>query len=244
MGAQATRESTAGPGSARPLRAVLLDALGTLVTLEPPAPHLRAELRRRAGIDVSADAAERAFRTEIAFYLEHHLEGRDKPSLERLRDRCAQVIAGELGRAAPDLDTIRAAMLASLRFHARAEAAPALESLREGGLRLVVVSNWDCSLARMLARTGIAPLVDGVIASATVGAAKPDPSVLTAALAAAGAGPGEALHVGDSLAHDVAGARAAGVEAVLLDRDGAARDAGVATIGSLEQLPSLVFRDR
>jgi putative hydrolase of the HAD superfamily len=223
---------------------VLLDALGTVVELEPPAPRLRAELKRRAGIEVSLGAAERAFRAEIAFYLEHHLEGRDDRSLEELRDRCAQVIAGELRLAAADLDTVRAAMLASLRFRARPDAPPALEALRGRGVRLVVVSNWDCSLTQMLARAGLAELVDGAIASALVGAPKPDPAVFSAALAAAGAEPSEALHVGDSLSHDVAGARAAGVQAVLLDRDGAAGDAGVATIGSLDQLPSLVFGGR
>ena len=54
--------------------------------------------------------------------------------------------------AEPALDhaTARAAMLAAIRFDAFPDAAPALRELREGGLRLVVASNWDCSLPEVL----------------------------------------------------------------------------------------------
>src|SRR5690349_16059311 len=62
-------------------RAILFDALGTLLSFEPPAPHLRAALRERAGIDVGADAAERAIRAEIAYYRAHLDEGRDPEAL-------------------------------------------------------------------------------------------------------------------------------------------------------------------
>src|SRR5690348_5935778 len=48
--------------------AVLLDALGTLITFEPPAPRLRIALRERLGADVSEEAAEAAMRAEIAYY--------------------------------------------------------------------------------------------------------------------------------------------------------------------------------
>jgi FMN phosphatase YigB (HAD superfamily) len=49
---------------------------------------------------------------------------------------------------------------------------------------------------------------------------KPDRRVFEAALAIAGVGPEEAVHVGDSVANDVAGARAAGVRPILLHRQG------------------------
>src|SRR5688572_29706731 len=57
-------------------RAVLLDALGTLVHFEPPAPLLRAGLRERLGVEVTAEAAEAAIRDEIAYYRAHLHEGR------------------------------------------------------------------------------------------------------------------------------------------------------------------------
>ncbi|CAA9492056.1 MAG: hypothetical protein AVDCRST_MAG45-805 [uncultured Solirubrobacterales bacterium] len=220
---------------------MLVDAFGTLVALEPPAPRLRSELRRTLGLEVSTEAAEAAFRAEIAFYLAHHLEGADERSLGALRDRCAGVIAGALGLELHALPGVREAMLASLRFSAHPDAAPALRVLRARGLRLVVASNWDCSLPRVLEEAGLAPLVDDVVSSANVGAAKPDPAVFEAALAAAATSPAEALHVGDSLVNDVEGARAAGVRGLLLDRCGGAPRPGVETIGSLGELASLVL---
>ena len=59
--------------------AVLLDALGTLVELQPPAPRLRALLAAE-GFSVSEEREAAAFRAEIAYYLEHHLDGSDRPS--------------------------------------------------------------------------------------------------------------------------------------------------------------------
>ena len=104
----------------------------------------------------------------------------------------------------------------------------------------MIASNWDCSLPQFLGPSGLLELVDGVVTSADVGAAKPDPAVFEAALRAVGADPGSSLHVGDSLENDVAGARAAGVRAVLIARGGAAAAPGVETIRSLSELSSLL----
>ncbi|MGH2871266.1 MAG: HAD family hydrolase, partial [Solirubrobacteraceae bacterium] len=98
------------------------------------------------------------------------------------------------------------------------------------------VSNWDVSLLEVLELAGLGVLLDAVVSSAAVGAAKPAPAIFGHALALSGARPEHALHVGDSLAEDVAGARACGIEAVLLDRSGAQRPSGVTTIASLAEL--------
>jgi putative hydrolase of the HAD superfamily len=112
-----------------------------------------------------------------------------------------------------------------------------LARLRHAGARLVVVSNWDVSLHEVLARTGLAMLVDGAITSAELGAAKPAPAIFARALElAGGVAPARALHAGDSVEADVAGARAAGIEAVLVVRDGTPAPAGVRTIRSLAEL--------
>jgi putative hydrolase of the HAD superfamily len=111
-------------------------------------------------------------------------------------------------------------MLDSIVFDAYADAARALHALRTGGLKLVVCSNWDCSLPEALAHAGLFHLVDAIVPSAVVGAAKPDDRIFAAALRAAGCRPDEAVHVGDSIDADVAGALASGIAAVLIDRDG------------------------
>lgn len=220
------------------VRAVLLDALGTLVALEPPAPRLRAALREQAGVDVGAQAAQRGFEAEIAYYLDHHMEGGDQAGVERLRDDCAGVMHSALGVAGLDHAAVRRAMIDALEFTPFPDAEPALRALRERGLRLVAVSNWDSSLGHWLDRAGLGRLLDGTISSAQVGEPKPSPAVFRAALAVAGVEASEALHAGDSLANDVEGARAAGIRAVLVDRHGAAPP-GVEAVSSLEELASL-----
>lgn len=224
------------------IRAVTIDALGTLVRMEPPGPHLRAELIRTTGVDVGDERAAAGFAAEIAYYLEHHVEGRDPEALDRLRDRCASVMREALGLERVELRAVREAMLAALHFHAFPDAAPALRELRERGLRLVVASNWDSSLPEVLERTGLAPLVDGVVSSATAGATKPAPELFRAALALAGAGPEEALHVGDSPDRDVDGALALGMAAVLIERHGGPPpNRRTPVIETLGELPALVF---
>jgi putative hydrolase of the HAD superfamily len=220
------------------VRAVLLDALGTLVELQPPAARLR-RLLGQAGFQVSEQRAAAGFAAEIAYYLDHHREGSDPERLERLRDRCAE----EMRRALelPELDhaTARRAMLEALEFRAYPDVLPALAELRERGLTLVIASNWDCSLPDWLEPSGITELVDGVVTSAEVGAPKPDPRVFERALAIAGVAAPDALHVGDKLDNDVGGAGAAGVRAVLLQREGEP-PGGVEAIRSLRELAALL----
>jgi putative hydrolase of the HAD superfamily len=208
---------------------VLLDALGTLVALEPPWPALVRELRLRHRIEITLEQAVTALRAEMAYYRAHSHEAHDAATLADLRRRCAQVVAETISEpiaepiAEPiselDLDALTDTLLAALRFQAYPDAEPALAKLRATGVRAVVVSNWDVSLHSVLAQTGLAPLLDGTLTSAEFGAAKPAPAIFAAALELAGATAAAALHVGDSFEEDVLGARAAGIEPLLLVRD-------------------------
>jgi putative hydrolase of the HAD superfamily len=219
-------------------RAVLLDALGTLVELQPPAPRLRARLAE-SGFAVSEERAAEGFAAEISYYLAHHLEGSDRERLDDLRDRCAVAMMEALELPGLDHATARRAMLGSLEFTPFPDALEGLAELRSHGHVLVVVSNWDCSLPDWLRSTGLLELVDGVVTSAEAGAAKPDPAVFRRALALAGVDGAGAVHVGDSIENDVAGARAAGIRAILVQRDSGAT-AGVQTVRALTDLPALL----
>jgi putative hydrolase of the HAD superfamily len=190
-------------------RAVFLDALGTLVELEPPWTRLACALP-----DAPDDRVEAAMRKEMAYYREHAQEGVDAESLADLRRRCAALLSRELGRAV-DVET----MMSAIRFHPATDARPALARLRDLGLTLVCVSNWDVSLPEVLDRAGLGDTLDGVVSSAAAGARKPDPAIFQTALELAGCEPEEALHVGDTPEEDVAGATAAGIPALLLDRN-------------------------
>lgn len=222
-----------------PVRALLLDALGTLVALSPPAPRLRVAIERRAEIDVGAEAAERGFAAEIDHYLANHMRASDDARLDLLRDECAEAMRAAIGRDEVDFATVRAAMLEALEFEAFPDVVPALTELRGRGLRLVVVSNWDCSLPRWLDGAGVGGLIDGAVSSAVVGAAKPATAVFEAGLELAGCSAAEAVHVGDSLENDVEGARAAGLRAILIQRCGTP-PAEVEAVRSLLELPAVV----
>ena len=206
----------------------------------PPWPALVRELDVR-GVQVPEALAREAMLAEMAYYRAHHAEAGDAAGLADLRARCARVLGGALGEPARGLGAadLLAAMMASLRFVAYPEAERVLGELRGRGVRLVVVSNWDVSLHEVLARTGLAALVDGAVTSAEVGVAKPAPAIFAAGLeVAGGVAPGDALHAGDSLDADVAGARAAGLRAVLVRREGDAVqvDPSVRVIASLDGL--------
>jgi putative hydrolase of the HAD superfamily len=218
--------------------AVFLDALGTLVRLEPPAPRLR-RLLGEAGFDVTNEQAAAGFEAEISYYLAHHLEGSNRERLEGLRDRCALAMMEGLALPGLDRSTARRLMLEALEFRAYPDALEAVRALREDGRMLVVVSNWDCSLPDWLGPTGLLELVDGVVTSADVGAAKPDAAVFRRALELAGVGPDRAVHVGDSLDNDVAGARDMGIHAILVQRAGDP-PAGVEAVRSLTEVPGLL----
>ena len=200
-------------------KAVFLDALGTLLMLEPPWTRLACVI----GGDGERDRG--AWRKEMAYYRDHAHEATDAESLADLRRRCAELLSRELGREV-DVET----MMKAIRFHPAADARPALTRLRERGLTLVCVSNWDYALPQVLDEAGLRGPLDGVITSAAAGARKPDPAIFRAALELAGCEPAEALHVGDSPEEDIEGARAAGIPALHVDRDGGGQIRSLAEI--------------
>ena len=220
-------------------RAILLDALGTLLELEQPWPRLIALLEERHAVTVAPADARRAMAIEIEHYRRNCVRAADAASLRELRLECAALLARELGPAALAIgrEQLAQTLLDALRFTPFADARGALERLRARGTRLVVVSNWDISLHDVLAQSGLRELLDGVVSSAEVGHSKPDPRPFAAGLALAGCAAHEAWHVGDSLREDVAGALAAQLGAVWLDRQGAGgAPAGVRVIDSLAAL--------
>ncbi len=222
-------------------KALLIDALGTMVYLDPPAPHLRREIQERFGVEVSEDEAHAAMRAEIRHYRSNLQRGRDADSLSELRGECAAVLRDALPERAQalPLDELTDALVASLRFEPYDEVLGVLRALRERGHTIVVLSNWDFSLHEMLQRTGITDLVDGAVSSAVHGTAKPDPGIFEHALALAGAQASEAVHVGDSPEADVVGAQAAGIEPIFVAREREDAPAGVRVIDDLTGLLEL-----
>ena len=218
---------------------VLLDAFGTIVAMDPPAPLLRAELAA-AGHSFDEQVVQRALDLEIAHYRARMHIGRDRAGLDALRAECGQVLADALGHGAPPAPEATRMLVASLRFRLHDDAPAAMDALEARGVRLGVVSNWDCALPDHLAALGVAHRFAVIAVSAPVGAAKPDPAIFRHATASAGVDPSRALHVGDRRTEDYDGARAAGLQALLLDRSGATT--GPEVIATLADIPAIIGR--
>ncbi|WP_394833336.1 HAD-IA family hydrolase [Pendulispora rubella] len=93
----------------------------------------------------------------------------------------------------------------------------AVSRLRAAGVKVAIISNSEGRLAALFEELGILACFDRVVDSGVVGVAKPDPRIFTFATEAFGISPDRALHLGDTFATDVAGARAAGIRTALLD---------------------------
>ena len=103
-------------------------------------------------------------------------------------------------------------------FHLYDDALPVLEALRGHGLALGLISNGQRDLEEFARHHRLD--VDVAVGSKAHGRTKPHPSIFETALASLGVVASEAAMVGDSPEDDIAGARALGIRALLLDRDG------------------------
>ena len=125
-----------------------------------------------------------------------------------------------------------------------AEVSPALASLRRLGLRLVVVSNSNGTLRAKLERLGLLSAFDLVMDSFELGVEKPDPAIFRLALERLGAEATSTLHVGDFFHIDVVGARAAGLQAWLIDTAGLYADQDCLRFPSLTAVVQAVASSR
>ncbi len=121
-----------------------------------------------------------------------------------------------------------------------ADVMPTLKRLRDLGLKLVVVSNANGRLRHLFDRVGLTSALDILFDSHEEGVEKPDPRLFQIALERAHGRPETTLHVGDLYHVDVAGARAAGLHAVLLDIAGLYDGCDCPRIRALADLPATI----
>lgn len=126
-------------------------------------------------------------------------------------------------------------------------AADGLAAIAAAGLPIVIVSNADGTVRRVLESTGLLHLGPGpavevlaIIDSGEVGVAKPDARIFDHALAAVGTTADRVVHVGDAYQYDVRGARAAGIRPVLVDPLALRPDVDCDRIGPLTELLALL----
>jgi putative hydrolase of the HAD superfamily len=214
-------------------RALLLDAFGTLITVDRPAERLRASLAARLGTGIAPESAETAMRDEMRHYQANCRRASDAASLAELRRECAAIVMDRCGVNAPE-EAALAVLSDAVVIRAYDDAPPALEMARRRALATAVVSNGDCSMPSLLEQAGLR--VDVVVDSATAGAAKPDPAIFHRALHLLDVAAAQALHVGDHEELDGAGARAAGIDVVIIDRSGSGGPGRIASLAELDSV--------
>jgi REG-2-like HAD superfamily hydrolase len=232
-----------------PLRAVFVDIGDTVMRPSPSWEHIYAMAFAEYGVQVDVEDLRRALRAAY-----HHggwgMDGGFEPTEETSFRRTVeidQMAISELGiKPMPDAFFRRLSELFMLttNWHIFPDTHEALVALRERHLEVGAVSNWVWNLPELLHSLELVSHFDFIAASARVGFEKPDPRFFAYALERARARPEEVIHVGDHIDADVKGALAAGLDAVLIDRNQRYTTAdlppGVPLIRSLAELLPIV----
>ena len=215
-----------GPTLSRDIEVVLLDAVGTLFEVRGSVGKIYSQFGLRHGCELDERETERAFvqsfraAPPLAF---PGLKGTELHEAERLwwRDLLEKILKGKMSEA-----TLERYFAEIFEFFRQEEAwrvypdtRPSLERLCRRGYRLGIVSNSDSRLEDVLRALDLNSFFDRVTVSGKAGAAKPSPAIFHKSLEAMHVAASRALHAGDSLEEDVAGALRAGLVAILVDRD-------------------------
>ncbi len=242
----AVRSAVTAPGLAAPVAAVFFDVDFTLIY---PGPMFQGVGYRRFceghGIVVDEHRFPDAVRAASALLDEHQEHVYEDAIFVRYTRR----IIEEMGGTGPELDAcaqrIYVEWAACQHFFLYDDVAEVLRLLATRGLRLGLISNSHRPMDAFQEHFGLSGLISAAVSSADHGRMKPHPSIFEEALARAGVTASEAVMVGDSLSHDIEGARRAGMRGVLVHRspDPVPVEAGeydVPVIRSLAELPALL----
>ena len=232
------------------ITAVFFDLYNTLAGFRPSRYEIQSEALADFGISVTPEGILRGYFLADAFMSE---QNSTKPvrSLDRDEQRAffaeyerrvlrgagvevAQEQAAQIWRRIRQIDYGLALFDDTI---------PALNVCRQMGLTVGLISNMNQSGDELADSMGLLPHIDFSITSHEVGAEKPNPLIFERALERAEVQPERAVHVGDQITSDIAGAVNAGINAILLDRDGNHKGyTAQPRITGLEELPALLER--
>ncbi len=230
------------------MKAIFLDAGYTLLHPVPSLGGIYAEVAETFGVQIPPTRFERAFGP---IWDRHAREVLENPDLLRESDTEHRAMwegfTRQLHAAIPEMvvpfdswfDRLYQRFGDPQVWTPFPEARQALQTLREQGLWVGVLSNWDSRLEVILEGNGLTPFVHDVVISSQVGYRKPHPEIFRIACARAGVHPEEAVHVGDSWSDDVEGARAANLNPILLCRYNGDLPEGVTAVRSLSELSAV-----
>lgn len=222
-----------------PTEAVLFDAGNTLLWID----HGRiARMLAAEGVPASEEAV-RVAEMRARPRLDPLLAGASRRESREVAARYADLVLADVADPCPP--RVREAILGGwyeLWTVPGPGARETLDVLAARGLKLGVVSNSNGTVAGMLERAGLATHLGCVVDSGAVGVEKPDPRIFAIAAQRLGVAAAACVYVGDFYSIDVRGARAAGMEGVLLDPIGAWGEVDARRIASLDEVVDLVTR--
>lgn len=206
-------------------------------TIAKPGPDLGPEgyrrLGARFGLELDPARYDEARAAAVGTLKRHPELDHDEEIWVAFTTEIVRHMGGEGDRLRACAIEMVAAWEHAQNFELFDDVVPVLDDLHRRGLRLGLVSNTSRDLERFVAHHGLA--VDAYVSSGRFGKTKPHPSIFRHVLGALGVDPASAAMVGDSPDDDIEGARALGMRAFLLDRDGRYPDAE----GRLDDLRAL-----
>ncbi len=195
------------------VRAVFVDAAGTLLKPREPVGVTYARAARTHGHDADPVDVEARFRVAMR-------TRRGTAQSGDGRAFWAGVVEESVGTGDPVLfEALYAHYATPKAWWIDVDALGALTTLARRGIRLGIVSNWDTRLRTLYHRMALERLFGVLACSAELGVEKPDPWIFVHACRLAGVAPHEAVHLGDDPDADVDGATAAGLTGLLHDDD-------------------------
>ncbi|CAL5229453.1 g12778 [Coccomyxa viridis] len=199
-----------------PLKALLVDAAGTLISPSEPVAQVYLDYARDYGCTLTEKEVlqnfRRAFSSPWTQTLTRYVgDGRPFWSF---------IVSQSTGCSQPELlERLYQHFAHPSAWDVYPGAQEALKRIRATGTKMAVVSNFDLRLRPLLEALKLDQLFDALIISAEVGAEKPNPVIFEAALQKLGVQPAETVHVGDDRRNDISGARHAGCHAWLWGAD-------------------------
>ena len=226
--------------------AVFFDAGETLIHPHPTFADLFSRILRREGFDVGPEIIKDRIHVVFDRFRE---AARTKelwtttPEKSRLfwHDVYA-IFFRETGIPDSDglIDTVYREFTDLANYSLFDDVVPVLGKLRDAGLKLGVVSNFEEWLERLLDQLGVSAFFDVRVISGVEGLEKPDPRIFELAMDRAHVTPERSVYVGDNPEFDVDPAAAAGMFPVLLDRRERFSDASATRITTLDELPGVL----
>lgn len=221
-----------------PIEAIFFDIGDTLVSDLPALDDRIWTACDACGLEIDRNRLMPGLRRVEDFVLEGYADGATTDDPEVML-RTARRLLAELGvESSEDSASALVAAFVSTPFERvlHPKALSLIDVLRARGFKIGVISDWDPALPDLLAEWDLASRLDAVAVSGIVGCTKPNPALFRHALDAAGVDAAASLHVGDFYELDVAGARAAGMQAILFDAFGRRPEADCPRVATFDEL--------